>query len=74
MRRRLSAGDRATLAGVALPAERPADTCVVAAPGGWSAAWLLDGLHKEPIGPAFRDPIDAAEASAFLRELHGLGA
>lgn len=69
---RLSAADRADLAAAALPHELgvPLDTCLVSVPGGWSVAWMHDGgLRKEAFGPVYRDPLDAAAASAFRRQL-----
>lgn len=73
--KQLSASERAALAALPLPADPAEDTCVVAAPGGWSVAWARDGgRRKERIGPAFADPLRASEASRFLRDIHGLRA
>lgn len=72
MRHELTAAERAEIAAVAVPAEGgvPLDTCLVTVPGGWSVAWMRDGgRRKEAFGRAYSDPIRAAAASAFRREL-----
>jgi len=72
---RLTAAERADLAALPLPADPAEDTCLVAAPGGWSVAWTRDGGRcKERFGLVFADPLRASEASRFLRDMHGLRA
>lgn len=63
----------ATLAAIAATIARPADgsaACAVVEGGRFRAAWARDfGRRKEPVGPAFERPEDAARLADLLNGL-----
>lgn len=58
---------RTTAAGIVPPIGAVDVCCLVDDDRAYRAAFLVDGIRKEPVGPSFADPRDASRLADILR-------